>query len=512
MGIDLMSVDRSSLQALGGKPRPANDSEVSAYMRWQRERRGLPDMQGMELEWSIYPGSRRQRLCIGATFGKIVQERRQITPPQWEGGTYFPGEYQTELWENGAYSLVMPGHDAHKQAVTFETLDDSGEVERSQTLPAEPKKGGVIWTREDVRSAHGPVEKARKARASKAPIPVETPPIPVHAEAVAVDPVEICPPEAAGSDSGPCAVVEVPEAPEALCEAVSGQDEPVTIADKLPAPEAVKDSLTTDPVAALLARVEALEAIVATLSAETGRTPIPAVQDRPKRSAAHERAVRRAWVERKARRAAEALSDGRHATMMQALRTVNKLRDECAALKRVAEDRLALLHRSQDKRRRAVLALREMRGRAAHYYANWKEEARRCGEADHAATFERQRAAVLAAQLAKAQEDLATAYSEAELQAAVSVERERAASLRAELEAARAEGEGRADGAGVAAAQAAAQMARAIAAEEAVAAVRADLDKERAALAAVTARNARLLQSMADLTERVERAEAAIAA
>jgi hypothetical protein len=55
-------------------------------------------------------------------------------------------------------------------------------------------------------------------------------------------------------------------------------------------------------------------------------------------------------------------------------------------------------------------------------------------------------------------------------------------------------------------------MARAIAAEEVVAAVRADLDKERAALAAVTARNARLLQSVADLSERVTRAEAAIAA
>lgn len=598
MGIDLMSVDRSSLQALGGKPRPANDSEVSAYMRWQRERRGLPAMEGMELEWRTYPGSRGQRLCIGATFGKKVQERRQITPPRWEGGTYFPGEYQTELWENGAYSLVMPGHNAHKQAVTFESLDDAGNVERAQTLPMEPKKGGVIWSRDDVRKAHGPVEKVRKPRASKAPIPVEATPIPVRAadgiaardgwrfergawptrqagnrdlylkhecgasaaiwpnaarggfsvhvpgsppvhgfetrraafsfirkHAIAdclADPVEICPPEPAESDSGPCVVAEAPEAPEALCEAVSGQDEPVTIADKLLAPEAVKDSLTTDPVAVLLARVEALEAIVAALSAETGAdavkgekielTPIPAVQDHPKRSAAHERAIRRAWAERKARRDMLQTLTVAAANQASSNGEIMRLRDECTSWKRIAAERLTFLHRSQDKRRRAVLALREMRGRAAHYYANWKEEARRCGEADHAATFERQRAAVLAAQLAKAQEDLAGAYSETELQAAVAVERERAASLRAELEAARAEGEGRADGAGVAAAQAAAQMARAIAAEEAVAAVRADLDKERAALAAVTARNARLLQSMADLTERVERAEAAIAA
>lgn len=584
MGIDLMSVDRSSLQALGGKPRPANDSEVSAYMRWQRERRGLPDMQGMELEWRTYPGSRGQRLCIGATFGKKVQERRQITPPRWEGETYFPGEYQPELWENGAYSLIMPGHDAHKQAVTFESLDDAGNVERAQTLPMEPKKGGVIWSRDDVRKAHGPVEKVRKVRAGKAPIPVEAVPIPVHAEVVAVDPVEICPQEAAESDCAACAVVEVPEAPEALCEAVSAPDEPVTLADELPA----------DPVAALVARVEAIEAqLAASLSVETGHTPIPAVQDGPpvdrrnmgqhekarafgyldgragrerdglihddaawsqayaegfaegalareggsptvaKRSAAHERAIRRAWAERRARRLAMAIAAD-HMGMREHLQAVARSAETCAKSAEVREARaiaeLAEAKRAiesqrevtaafetawrteQGKRRRALLNLREMRGRSAHYYANWKEEARRCGEADHAATFERQRAAVLGAQLAKAQEDLAGTYSEAELQAAVAVERERAANLRADLEAARAEGEGKADGAGVAAAQAAAQMARAIAAEEVVAAVRADLDKERAALAAVTARNARLLQSVADLTERVERAEAAIAA
>jgi hypothetical protein len=492
MGIDLMSVDRSSLQALGGKPRPANDSEVAAYMRWQRERRGLPAMEGMELEWRTYPGSRGQRLCIGATFGKKVQERREITRPRWEGETYFPGEYQTELWENGAYSLVMPGHDAHKQAVTFESLDDAGNVERAQTLPMEPKKGGVIWSRDDVRKAHGPVEKVRKPRASKAPIPVEATPIPVRAEAVAVDPVEICPPEAAGSDCAPCAVVECAEAPDALCEAVSATVEQSSEAEQLPA----------DPVAALVARVEALEAIVATLSAETGRTPIPAVQDRPKRSAAHERAIRRAWAERKARRAAESL-----------VRHVKAKRAD--AVQRAARYRIKYAQQAE----RAAWACAALDKAEQRRWDQWEkrrtnaERARRMiAAARHASTFERQRAAVLAAQLAKAQEDLAGAYSETELQAAVAVERERSASLRADLEAARAEGEGRADGAGVAAAQAAAQMARAIAAEEAVAAVRADLDKERAALAAVTARNARLLQSMADLTERVERAEAAIAA
>jgi colicin import membrane protein len=235
---------------------------------------------------------------------------------------------------------------------------------------------------------------------------------------------------------------------------------------------------------------------------KTSHTPIPAVQDRPKRSAAHERAIRRAWAERKDRRAAESL-----------VRHVKAKRAD--AVQRAARYRIKYAQQAE----RAAWACAALDKAEQRRWDQWEkrrtnaERARRMiAAARHASTFERQRAAVLAAQLAKAQEDLAGAYSEAELQAAVSVERERAASLRAELEAARAEGEGRADGAGVAAAQAAAQMARAIAAEEAVAAVRADLDKERAALAAVTARNARLLQSMADLTERVERAEAAIAA
>lgn len=493
MGIDLMSVDRSSLQALGGKPRPANDSEVSAYMRWQRERRGLPDMQGMELEWSIYPGSRRQRLCIGATFGKLLASGGHNRD---ENGNY---TYTAPQYENGAYSLVMPGHNAHKQTVTFESLEDAGNVERAQTLPMEPKKGGVIWTREDVRSAHGPVAKPGKAKAA----PIEADPIPVQVEPVdviqAAEPVEICAPAAAEGESAPvearegvesgealseaakgffvidtagleravayhanykaamaardllepeatypgnrktdgkiwrymvtsetgpddcradlraqtlryhadiagAATDQEPEAPEALCEAVSGQDEPVTIADKLPAPEAVKDSLTTDPVAALVARVEALEAIVATLSAETGRTPIPAVQDHPKRSVAHERAIRRAWAERKARRGAQG-GMAIHARRIEALER---------------ELRLAQHEQELDKE-----ALAEANSRAEHYYANWKEEARREGiqggrranstlrarrmilAARQAAAFQRQRADVLAAQLDKLRADMA---------------------------------------------------------------------------------------------------------
>lgn len=99
--------------------------------------------------------------------------------------------------------------------------------------------------------------------------------------------------------------------------------EPVTAADELPAPALVKDSLTTepaddgqalpDPVAELAARVAALEATISNLekvAAPLSAEPGPAegasggIQDqpRPKRTPAHERAIRRAWAERRARR------------------------------------------------------------------------------------------------------------------------------------------------------------------------------------------------------------------
>jgi len=586
--MNLFDVTRSIEAPLISKPRKANDAEVNAYVQWIRQRRGLPDMGRTELHYTENRQGRRYERghCIGATFGDYTSNanRREYEP--------------------GSYSVIMPGHDMHRAAVTFEALDEAGEVERTQTLPAEPKKGGLIWTREDVRKAHGRVAKPGKAKAA----PIEADPIPVQVEPVdviqAAEPVEICAPAAAESESAPVEAREGVESGEALSEAAKGffvidtagleravayhadykaamaardllepeatypgnrktdgkiwrymvtsetgpddcradlraqtlryhadiagaatDQEPeaqiCAIAEPEQAPES-NDGQMSDPVADLAERVAALEARLEALAVETGpvaentnnsspefiAAPSGEVA-RPARTAAHERAIRRAWAERKARRGAQ----GGMAIHMRRIEALEM------------ELRLALNEQALDKE---VLA--EANSRAEHYYANWKEEARREGiqggrranstlrarrmilAARHASTFERQRAAVLAAQLAKAQEDLAGAYSEAELQAAVAVERERAASLRADLETARAEGEGRADGAGVAAAQAAAQMARAIAAEEAVAAVRADLDKERAALAAVTARNARLLQSMADLTERVERAEAAIAA
>ena len=119
---NLFDVTRSIEAPLSSKPRQANDREVGAYAQWLRQRRGLPDMGRTELHFTENRQGRRYERghCIGATFGDYTSNanRREYEP--------------------GAYSIIMPGHDMHCAAVTFETLDDSGEVERSQAQPAEP--------------------------------------------------------------------------------------------------------------------------------------------------------------------------------------------------------------------------------------------------------------------------------------------------------------------------------------------------------------------------------------
>lgn len=342
------------MQTMVAKPRAADVAEVVAYLQWQREKRGLPDML-MTLEWKQPRDWRKgQRYCVGATFG-----------------THHRGEY-----EDGSYSIVMPGANHARERVTFETLDDAGEVVATSSLPIEPKKGGVIWSREEIRAAAGKVAKApaRKAAEKPAPMPVTSP----------------------EAENGPV-------------------DTPATHIAPVAAPEA-----EIDPVANLLARVEALEAAIATLSGESSRgaigeiepMPLPAgdpratgaararlavvSQQQPKRSAAHERAIRRAWVERKARREAEA----------ERLRVADLARDA-----RAERD---TLRQQLENARRAVEDQREV---SAAFEGQWRmAQARRLATAQRArrmiATarkaerFQRQRGDVLHAQLARLRSDM----------------------------------------------------------------------------------------------------------
>lgn len=211
------------------KPRPANENEIKAYLIWLADRRGI---------W----------LPHDAEYG--VQ-----------------GVYSKSA---DGFVLEMPGYD-QDQRVTMETLDESGEVVASQTLPVEPKKGGVIWDKAAVRKAQGPVAKPAKGKRAKvaAPIPVAAP---------AVEPVE------------------AQEALAPTCDKPEPAIAPVT------APAVDLDAIT--------ARLDALEQALATLSAGQGDTvEAEPVAERPKRTPAHERAIRRAWAERKARRYAQSVAE-----------------------------------------------------------------------------------------------------------------------------------------------------------------------------------------------------------
>lgn len=348
---DLFGVDTMAHgSCLDPKPRNATEREVRAYFDWLRRRANLPDIGKPALRGSggTYGqvGGRHNADCCGATFG------RQLAPAKWQGQVYTPAQY-----EDGAYSIPMPGYQRRPATVTLETLDEAGEVVATSTLPVEPKKGGVVWSREAVRAAHGPIAKPAKAkRAKAAPEPVQA----------ASEPV--------------AAATPAPEPENALYEA---EIEPETQSE--PAP---------DPIAAILARLDALEAAIeaAPLPVESVATPTEAVQ-RPRRSPAHERAVRRAWQARREARLQRAIADD-HMRMREqvqdALRLAEAARDES---KRAAEtfidqrnamtDRCAKAERK--RRRNALFArkrTREMVAAVNHMHDRLDAATQRAGVAE----------------------------------------------------------------------------------------------------------------------------------
>lgn len=258
--LDLFNVTRGNVAHLGGA-RAANADEVLAYVHWLRAKRGLPDFGSLELNWN---GVRRRRFdrgaCIGATFGARTR-----------------GEY-----EPGAYTMLLPGYDAHRQLVTFEGLNDAGDVVTSSTLPIEPKKGGVIWSRDEVRKAAGPVIKPRKGNR------------PCPPEELAPTPCETSPPAATAERPAesfdPCPGTLQAEAQETPSAAAIGH-------------QAQDFSVLLDLIATMEARLVTLESERAEPQPET-RTDVSAQEplSHRKRTLAHERAVRRAWADRRAQR------------------------------------------------------------------------------------------------------------------------------------------------------------------------------------------------------------------
>lgn len=247
------------------KPRPANENEIKAYLIWLADRRGI---------W----------LPHDAEYG-------------------LDGVYSKSA---GGMVLDMPGY-GQDQCVTMETLDESGEVVASQTLPVEPKKGGVIWDKAAVRKACGPVAKPAKGKRAKvaAPIPVAAP---------AVEPVE------------------AQEAVAPTCD--------------VPEPEIAPSAAPAVDLDAITARLDALEQALATLSAVSvddrevttspvAVTAVASCDHLPKRTPAHERAIRRAWAERKARRGAQG-GMAIHARRIDALETELRLAKDEQALDKQA--------------------------------------------------------------------------------------------------------------------------------------------------------------------------------
>lgn len=358
--MNLFDVTRGFRGNKNDKPRTANDDEIFAYAHWLRVSRGLPNFPGATLRWRSQARG-ADAVCVAVTFG---------------------GDKET-----GAYSLLLPGYASHRDKVTFETLGEDGEPETSQTLPVEPKKGGVIWDKAAVRKACGPVEKPAKGKRAKV-----APPIPVAAPAV--EPVE------------------AQEAPALTCDKPEAEIMPVA------APAVDLEAIT--------ARLDALEQALATLSAGQGATvEAEPVAERPKRTAAHERVIRRAWAERRAFRTQRDLAG----QVKAELKAASGRQEELATALQLAKDEQALdkqalseayaraeqfarrgnQHRERRlatarRARRMMTDIRDDRARARRNAEKWEKLAR--GQfAKRAAMEKREAVAVQRANAARAEID-----------------------------------------------------------------------------------------------------------
>ena len=273
--------DCSSMIGPKPGPRQAVDSEIFAYAAWLSHKAGFLPRDAREIVGCGYRrGQRGLSPCKGVTYGK---------KGDWNN------EARAYGYEPGSFSVPFPGRNAHRDMVTMETLDDDGNVIASQTLPVEPKKGGVIWDRDAVRKAAGKVAKPSRGKVA-APLSAEI-------DDKDENPVtETQEPVAVADDARE--VVALPSGPEIT------PAEPVSNRDELPAPG------LADQVAALAAMVEEMRGQLAALSTGTaesttpieGMTTKPPVSGKRVRTAAHERAIRRAWAMRQAKRGAEAIA------------------------------------------------------------------------------------------------------------------------------------------------------------------------------------------------------------
>ena len=139
-------------------PRQAGEAEARAYADFIRRKCDLPELSRPTLHSQTIGGGRGSWghfHYIGATYGD------QVKPSEYcsETRERIPAQYAP-----GAFSVLFPGANQMRAKVTLETLGDDGEAISSQTMPVEPKKGGIVWSKDDVRKACGPVAKVKAAR------------------------------------------------------------------------------------------------------------------------------------------------------------------------------------------------------------------------------------------------------------------------------------------------------------------------------------------------------------
>jgi len=314
-------------------------------------------------------------ICEGGAYRGLTIGKRDYMPGRWEEkpnwDTLQPERFYIEggeVWSDGAYSAVMPAERATREP------DHSVTIEGDGTYPLAVNSGGAIHlTKDQVRAIVG--ESVFETMAVTLPdgksafvlrwcweqgdsrfltvrgdgrtfaggvyvtrAEIEAGPV---AESLAGDVAEICQPEPAQGPSEP----------------VAGISGPSLASNALAGPEislASEADFKSDALSALVARIEALELAVAVVHstpsaepAEQSAAPIAEPAVRPKRAPAHERAIRRAWAERKARREAsvrlrigQAQYDGLKADLATAEAREEAARGEVVQIKAATDSRV----------------------------------------------------------------------------------------------------------------------------------------------------------------------------
>jgi hypothetical protein len=347
-------------------PRVANDDECRAYARWLAMKAGIVEAvtNSPALEWRTV-GDKRNRFCIGAYFGDAF--------------VAFPGADQTG-------------------AVTFELLDESGNVETIGTIYAKPN-GALNVSPSDaaaIKESGKAWAKANKGKAKAAPVAVAPPidepaPVALVSGELATWHCSKC-----GSNTHNSVDSPMPQncwkadcdgflfyskiAPEIATETPQDATPATTLAETPEiAPQDEKNGLADDveaqpdPIAALIARMDQLESRLECLSSvelnPQNNSPrginAPSVgisepaplsgELKPKRSPAHIRAIMAYLAMRKERNA-----ERKHnAIGMEQLDAMRADRDDWHKqawdnAETIMNERLAVIA-EKEKRRRAIL-------------------------------------------------------------------------------------------------------------------------------------------------------------